>query len=76
MRTIILFISLLVITSCDYPNANVSVETTDIVIDGRTLNTYTIDSCEYIGRVTNISSQADFLTHKGNCKFCKLRNEQ
>lgn len=57
MRTIILFISLLVITSCEYPNANVSVETTDIVIDGRTLNTYTIDSCEYIANLIRMVSR-------------------
>lgn len=32
-----------------------------------------IDSCEYIiGRVYN---GGYFLTHKGNCKFCKQRNK-
>jgi len=32
-----------------------------------------IDSCEYL-RV-NSSSSSFSLTHKGNCKFCKQRNE-
>lgn len=34
---------------------------------------YTIDSCEYIGYVND--DHNDFLTHKGNCKFCKQRNK-
>ena len=32
---------------------------------------YTIDSCEYIGKVN--FEYSDYLTHKGNCKFCKQR---
>jgi len=33
--------------------------------------TYVIDSCEYIGLITNFHNQ--FLTHKGNCVFCAER---
>jgi len=36
------------------------------------LKIYTIDSCEYIGKLTGGNS--DVLTHKGNCKFC-LQNK-
>lgn len=43
-------------------------------INGCNLEIYVIDSCEYIGNVQNAYS--DKLTHKGNCKFCKLRNKQ
>lgn len=35
------------------------------------MNVYTIDSCEYIGRLA--SSQSSFLAHKGNCKYCEAR---
>ena len=34
--------------------------------------TYTVDSCEYIGYA--MSSQYDFLAHKGNCRFCEERD--
>jgi hypothetical protein len=34
--------------------------------------TYIIDSCEYVGYVA--SSQYDFLSHKGNCRFCEERD--
>ena len=38
------------------------------------MNTYIIDSCEYVGR--GIGSQAGILAHKGNCKFCAERRKQ
>ena len=47
-----------------------------IISDGnqpRHIKLYVIDSCEYIGHVSGWRS--DFLTHKGNCKFCKIRND-
>jgi len=34
---------------------------------------YVIDSCEYIGNIDE--SSHDFLTHKGNCKFCIERRK-
>lgn len=40
----------------------------------RNIRIYVIDSCEYIGNVSICSS--DFLTHKGNCKFCAERNKK
>lgn len=51
---------------------NVTTSTTTTVINGRNIEIYTIDSCEYIGRV--VGSSTDVLTHKGNCKFCEKRN--
>ena len=36
--------------------------------------TYVIDSCEYVGLITNFHNQ--FLTHKGNCKFCAERSKK
>ena len=40
-------------------------------VNGTQIKTYTIDNCEYIGDVRGGSR--DFLTHKGNCKFCAER---
>jgi glucose uptake protein GlcU len=53
---------------------NVTVESTETVISGKTIRTYTIDSCEYVGYVIN--SNADILAHKGNCRFCIERSKQ
>ena len=48
-----------------------AVEGTIITINGRKMEIYIIDSCEYIGYIHG--SHADVLTHKGNCKFCAER---
>jgi len=42
-------------------------------INNKDIEVYVIDSCEYIGSVWG--SYSDFLTHKGNCKFCTERNK-
>lgn len=67
-KTIILFISIL-FAGCE--TKNTTVINTDYKINGRQLELIIIDSCEYIGNVNN--TQSDFLTHKGNCTFCKKR---
>ncbi|MDA3856430.1 MAG: hypothetical protein PF569_09295 [Candidatus Woesearchaeota archaeon] len=38
-------------------------------IRDRIIYLYVIDSCEYIGFIN--AYRSDFITHKGNCKFCK-----
>lgn len=38
------------------------------------LTVYVIDSCEYVGYLKY--SKSGVLSHKGNCKFCKKRNER
>jgi len=46
-------------------------------IDGhviKNISLYVIDSCEYIGHISEYYS--DFLTHKGNCKFCVERSKK
>lgn len=40
-------------------------------IGDRNIEVYIVDNCEYIGWLKGYHS--DFLTHKGNCKFCKER---
>ena len=43
-------------------------------LNGKYIRNYVIDNCEYVGDVRGGSR--DFLTHKGNCKFCKERNKK
>jgi len=40
-------------------------------LNDKDIKIYVIDNCEYIGDVRGGSR--DFLTHKGNCKFCAER---
>ena len=35
-----------------------------------------LDSCEYIYAWFGMGNGGGSLTHKGNCKFCKARNEK
>ncbi len=37
------------------------------------ISLYEIDGCEYIGHL-DADSRNDYLTHKGNCKYCIERN--
>lgn len=43
-------------------------------VGGRTITSYVIDSCEYLGELSGGYDMA-YLTHKGNCKFCKQRKQ-
>lgn len=38
----------------------------------RDVYVYVIDSCEYVGYIK--AYRSDFLTHKGNCKYCAKRS--
>jgi len=49
---------------CETPDPNA---TQSQVLGNRIINTYVIDSCEYIGEISG-DSRNDILTHKGNCK--------
>lgn len=44
-------------------------------INGVGISVYVIDSCEYIGYIAygNEGSTANYLSHKGNCKYCAAR---
>jgi hypothetical protein len=42
-------------------------------LNNQDIKIYVIDNCEYIGDV--IWGSRDFLTHKGNCKFCVERSK-
>ena len=56
--------------SCETKNA--TIESTSTTINGRDFEIYVIDNCEYIGTIHG--SNADVLSHKGNCKFCLARH--
>lgn len=44
---------------------NITQTSNDFKINGTEIKIYTIDFCEYIGRVGG--NNGDFLTHRGNC---------
>jgi hypothetical protein len=69
------FYALLVaVIFCGCESKNVTVEETSTTINGREMKIYIIDSCEYIGTIHG--SNADVITHKGNCKFCAERSKK
>lgn len=41
--------------------------------DGGGYNVVVIDSCEYLVRQSGYSG---YMAHKGNCKFCEIRNKK
>lgn len=69
MKKVLVLVLFLI--GCETRNA--TIESTETTINGRDINLYVIDDCEYIGKV--VPSQSDFLTHKGNCKYCLERNK-
>lgn len=69
-KIIILLACIACLVGC---NNVVSPDGNDIEINDHTVTVFDIDSCEYIGRI--YGSNSDFLTHKGNCKYCRERNK-
>jgi hypothetical protein len=66
----ILFLLSVLLVSCQ--DTTILETTTPYSFEGIDISVYTIDSCEYIG---HLKGNARILTHKGNCRFCKIRNE-
>ena len=74
MKSIIISIFvLLMFSACSSENVTEAVNIGDgqVKLNGWTLKTYIIDSCEYVGFVA--VGDGSFLTHKGNCRFCTER---
>lgn len=63
---------LVVLASCNQKTEGVEIKSTNISIEGEEVSVYIIDSCEYLGKVDQMSHR-NWLTHKGNCRFCKGR---
>lgn len=64
MKNILLILSI-VLFSCN--ETNIQSKDTEFVysVMGTKMQTYTIDSCQYVGHL--VGGESDFLTHKGNC---------
>ena len=73
-KLILLLFVVTLLTSCEMETRNAEVKSTDIIIEGRTIRVYVIDSCEYVGKINH--TESDFISHKGNCQFCEKRREQ
>ena len=80
MKLITLTIALLFLSCGSKPEGHKTIEEIYPIIDKietvndnriKNIRLYVIDSCEYIGYINAFYS--DFLTHKGNCKFCAKR---
>ncbi len=76
----LLFIVFYLLISCDSSIQHVAtspttikIEKKEIKIEKQEMFIYVIDSCEYIGTIDGTESRSNFLTHKGNCKFCSKR---
>ena len=68
---LLMLIPVILLSACS--RENIKREKTEYVIkDGESsLEILTIDGCEYLyGPLDNMT----FLTHKGNCKFCKNKH--
>ncbi len=73
-KTLGIIIPLVIIVfGCSCETVNIKTEGTETIIKGAQIEVYTIDSCEYIGSV--VGSNRDIFSHKGNCKFCAIRNK-
>ena len=68
MKKLILLLTVVAfLSSCE--TKNVEIKNTDVVIQGTRIQTFVIDSCEYIVGYS-------WGSHKGNCKYCKKRRMQ
>ena len=76
MKKLMIVIASMCLFGCESKNVTINNRNPDSlpIINGKIINTYIIDSCEYIGSVYGVDS--DFLLHKGNCKFCIERNKK
>ena len=68
----LLIILTLLLSSCEPTVTQKEIENHERFLKKYTIVTV-IDSCEYI---YYDGGNAGLLTHKGNCKFCKIRNQK
>ena len=66
-KIILLTLAALMMVGCD-------IKQSDGTYKPYSYRTYIIDSCEYVGYA--MSTQYDYLAHKGNCRFCKERRQK
>lgn len=68
-KFILLALTTLMIVGCDKRMQDGTYRT-----NSSSYRTYIIDSCEYFGVL--YLGNGNFLSHKGNCKFCKERRQK
>lgn len=73
IRILSLILLALLFVGCEEQNTTTNKDPKYISAGQCPLKIYVVDSCEYIGDVNGFSDK-NFLTHKGNCKYCLLRN--
>jgi hypothetical protein len=62
-----------IIFGCDERQERPPIQTEQRGTDDKNYETIVIDSCEYLIRT---SIHQGFMSHKGNCKFCKQRSNK
>ena len=67
-KLILLALIAIVMAGCDHKNPD-GTYTTDYSV-----RVYILDSCEYYGVLD--MGNANYLSHKGNCRFCKERRKK
>lgn len=76
MKTkLFLFLTVIILGSCDFSkkqNAKVLLDE-QVTINGYDISIFEYDSCEYL--LSGVGN-SQMMTHKGNCKYCKIRNKK
>ena len=67
-KIILLALIVLIMTGCNERTPDAT-----YISGGTVYKTYVIDSCEYFGK---LKYGRTFLSHKGNCRFCKERRQK
>ena len=68
-KYILLLLSIVLLISCN-SNTNDTTVVYNTKDKNCPFNIIIIDSCEYL---SGVDGNREFLSHKGNCKFCKQR---
>lgn len=70
----LIIICLLGLAGCETPSEEVATSKTELT---NRMSVVVIDSCEYIEYPYIIGTNCGLysLTHKGNCKYCAMRNK-
>lgn len=66
MKKLLFVLSVILLCGCNFKTTVEPKETSFHYGNGMILNSYIIDSCEYLGTMSGGGN--DILTHKGNCK--------
>jgi hypothetical protein len=74
-KLLLLTIASLLTVACN-ESKNTTIQSTNVQIKGIEIETYIFDSCEYVGSIIENAHNQDWMTHKGNCRFCKYRNSK